>query len=259
MRRKPTISDQLRVLFALMVREMTSRYGRTAGGFVWAFLEPLGTVLLLSLVFSQIARHPPLGSNYPVFFASGYMAFHIYMDIARSVSLAARTNRTLLSFPIVTVLDTIIARFLLQLITNITTFSIIMTLIIVTQDASVGIDLTQVFMAIAIAALLGLGVGAMNNALFALSPSYERVFGIVNRPLFLISGVFFLYEHLPAGAQALVIWNPLIHLTAIMRRGFYPYYEAAWVQPMIVALFGLGCLLLGILLTRAMRPRLLEQ
>ncbi|MEO1467680.1 MAG: ABC transporter permease [Pseudomonadota bacterium] len=253
------METQIRVLFALMVREMTSRYGRSAGGFVWAFLEPLGTVLLLSFVFSQISRHPPLGSNYPVFFASGYLAFHAYMDISRAVSVAVRTNKALLSFPIVTILDTIIARFLLQLITNITTFWFIMGAVIYSQQVSVVLRLDQVFLAMGLAALLGLGVGAINNALFALSATYERVFGIVNRPLFIVSGVFFLYESLPAGGQAIIIWNPLIHITAIMRRGFYPNYEAAFVQPLVVALFGIALLLLGILMTRAMRTRLLEQ
>ncbi|MEL6210254.1 MAG: ABC transporter permease, partial [Pseudomonadota bacterium] len=170
-----------------------------------------------------------------------------------------RTNKALLSFPIVTILDTIIARFLLQLITNITTFWFIMGAVIYSQQVSVVLRLDQVFLAMGLAALLGLGVGAINNALFALSATYERVFGIVNRPLFIVSGVFFLYESLPAGGQAIIIWNPLIHITAIMRRGFYPNYEAAFVQPLVVALFGIALLLLGILMTRAMRTRLLEQ
>jgi len=247
------------VLFALVMREMTSRYGRNAGGYVWAVIEPAGTVLLLTLAFTVIARYPPLGSDFALFFATGYLAFHVYLDISRAVGLAVRTNRNLLQFPVITILDTIIARFLLQAVTSVTSFAVIVGAFALASDTAIGLDVGQIALALALAALLGLGVGAVNNALFALSSTYEQVFGIVNRPLFLVSGVFFIVEQLPPNLQAVAWWNPLIHVTAIMRRGFYPFYEGDFVAPGAVALFGAALLALGALLTRAMRARLLEQ
>lgn len=123
------VGAPLRVIFALVMREMTTRFGRSAGGYLWAVLEPAGTVALLAVIFSQIARHPPLGEDFALFFATGYVAFHCYMDIARNVSIAVRTNRALLSFPSVTMLDTIIARFLLQLLTTSFVGALIMTVL----------------------------------------------------------------------------------------------------------------------------------
>ncbi|MEE4238445.1 MAG: ABC transporter permease, partial [Anderseniella sp.] len=86
MREESRIAMHGRVLFALVMREMATRYGRNAGGYIWAVLEPVGTLAILSLVFSAIARKPALGDNFPIFFATGYMAFHFYMDISRAVS-----------------------------------------------------------------------------------------------------------------------------------------------------------------------------
>ncbi|ASY66273.1 hypothetical protein SJ05684_b52910 (plasmid) [Sinorhizobium sojae CCBAU 05684] len=48
------------------------------------------------------------------------------------------------------------------------------------------------------AAVLGLGIGTINIVMFARSALYEQIFGMINRPLFMISGVFFLPENLPA-------------------------------------------------------------
>ncbi len=249
---------QTRVLFALVMREMITRYGRSPGGYIWAIIEPLATIALLSLVFSAIARHPSLGTNFPIFFATGYGAFHIYKDISASVSAAVQSNRALLTFPRITMLDVIIARFLLQTATSTTAFAAIMTGLLLYYDMHMPLDFAAIFLAIAYAALLGIGVGALNCVLFAFSPTYQRVFNIVNRPLFLISGVFFIFEDVPADLQAYLWWNPLIHVTATMREGFYAIYDAAFVSPVYVLFVALTSLMAGILLLRLLRGKVLE-
>lgn len=249
---------QIRVLFALLLREMATRYGRSAGGYVWAFIEPAATITLLTLVFSQISRHPALGTNFPIFFATGYLAFHIYLDISRGVSAAIQANRALLVFPRVTLLDVVIARFLLHFMTSIVVAFIIISAILIYFDHSAPIDLRSLFVAVTYASLLGLGVGALNCVLFAFSPTWKRTFTIVNRPLFLISGIFYTYEVLPEAAQRLIWWNPLIHVTATTRRGFYAEYEPSFVSPVYVFIVALGALLLGILLLQTLRGRVLE-
>ena len=250
---------QLRVIFALTMREMTTRFGRSAGGYLWAVLEPAGTVALLAVVFAQIARHPPLGEDFALFFATGYVAFHCYMDISRNVSLAVRTNRALLSFPSVTMLDTIMARFLLQLLTTTFVGALILAALTMASRQPVTLDIGSVLLAMGLAALLGLGVGALNCVLFAFSATWERAFAVINRPLFLISGVFFTYEALPRSAQDVIWWNPLLHVTAIMRTGFYPFYAPSFPSVSYVAFFALAPLAAGMLLLRLARARMMEE
>jgi len=68
-----------------------------------------------------------------------------------------------------------------------------------------------------------------------------------------------LYEAVPAGAQAVLWWNPLVHVTALMRAGFYPTYEPTFVSPVYVMLFALAPLALGVLLLRVLKARMLDQ
>jgi capsular polysaccharide transport system permease protein len=250
---------QLRVLFALIIREMITRYGRNAGGYVWAVLEPLGTVALLSFVFSFIARRPPLGESFPFFFATGYLAFHFYVDISRNVSLAVSSNRALLSFPRVTIIDTIIARFILHVLTTGFVAFLLLGGLWLWLDEPVRLDIAAILTAVGLASLLGLGVGMLNCALFSYSATWQTAFGIINRPLFLISGVFFTYESLPWLARDILWWNPLVHVTAIMRSGFYPVYDAAFASPLYVALFGCAPLMAAMLFLKALRAQMLEQ
>lgn len=258
MKPEPAWRVQLRVLFALIMREMATRYGRSAGGYVWAVLEPAGTVLILSLVFSYIARRPALGDSFPMFFATGYMAFHFYVDISRNVSQAVTFNKPLLTFPRVTILDTILSRFLLHLMTAAFVSTVILGALAAYTGERLVLDFSAVLTAVALAALLGVAVGAMNCALFVFSDAYQRIFNILNRPLFLISGVFFIYESLPRALQEVIWWNPLLHVTALMRRGFYPGYDAAFVSAAYVVFFAVPPLLLAVLMLPVVRARMLE-
>ncbi|MEM6662293.1 MAG: sugar ABC transporter permease, partial [Pseudomonadota bacterium] len=104
----------LRVVHALMLREMITRYGSSRLGYLWAVIEPVGFIALLSVVFSQIAHAPPVGKSFPLFYATGYIAFHWVMETAGIVSRSIHVNRPLLVFPAVTPIDTLLARFLLQ-------------------------------------------------------------------------------------------------------------------------------------------------
>jgi capsular polysaccharide transport system permease protein len=250
---------QGRVLFALVMRETATRFGRSAGGYIWAVVEPTVTVALLSIIFSQISRHPPLGGSFPMFFASGYMAFHVYRDISAEVSNAINANKALLSFPRVTIIDTIIARFILQGVTSVfVSFLVLTGLYLVASDQAL-IRFGPILLALLAAATLGLGVGALNCLLFPYSPTWQRAFNLINRPLFLISGVFFLYEDLPRYIQELIWWNPLIHITAMMREGFYPTYAPVFVSVVYPLSLGAGLLFLAVLLLRRLRGEILER
>ena len=212
----------------------------------------------MAAVFSEIAHSPPIGESFALFYAIGYMAFHFYFDISNAVGNAVQFNKPLLSFPKVTPLDTVIARFILQTITCLFVTIALLGSMLLMFDDQIAIDPAPILAALGLASLLGLGIGAANSVLFPYSQTWMRIFGIVNRPLFLISGIFFTYESLPKPAQDILWWNPLIHVTALMREGFYPIYRPDFVSETYVALFALAPLMLGVLLMKVLRAEILE-
>ncbi|MCX7288621.1 MAG: hypothetical protein NTW20_13985 [Rhodobacterales bacterium] len=64
-----------RSVVALMLREMSTTYGRSPGGYLWVILEPVGGIALLSLVltFGLRVKSPGLGINFPLFYATGVL------------------------------------------------------------------------------------------------------------------------------------------------------------------------------------------
>lgn len=247
------------VLRALIRREIVTRFGRTAGGYLWAIGEPVGFILVLTLVISQLAHRPPLGDSFFLFFATGYLGFQFYRSIEDIAAKSVQVNRTLLNFPRVTPFDTVIARAYLQLITVSTTSLIVLVIIFVLNGSTPDLAPHYVFGAIAFAALLGLGVGSINAIAYTFYPVWERVFGVINRPLFILSGVFFIPESLPTSVRDALLWNPIVHIIAMFRKGFYPEYGAEYVSYGYLSFLCLITLFIGFYLLHHNRYTISEQ
>ena len=240
----------LRTQAALILREMGATYGRSPGGYVWALISPLGGIMILTLAFSLVARQPPLGTSFLLFYATGYLPFDLYRLLERKVATAMRYSRALLAYPGVTWLDAILARFLLTTLTSVAVFCIIITGVLIAVDTRSVIQYEPIIAGLVMAALLGLGVGMVNCLIAAYLPIWSTFWGIVTRPLFLASGIFFLYDDLPAKAQQLLWWNPLIHVTGLLRRGFYPTYQASYVSQSYGFALAMVLILIGLIFLR---------
>jgi len=240
----------LRTIAALVLREMSTRYGRTPGGYLWAVLEPLAAILFLSLGFSLVMRSPSLGTSFLLFYATGYLPFNLYNVIGNTTAGAVKFSKPLLKFPAVTWLDAVAARFLLNLLTGALVAILLLSAVLLVVKNRTVLDLPPAVLAMALAAVLGLGVGTLNCVLQGLYPLWEVAWSVITRPLFLASGVFFIYEDLPPLAQEILWYNPLMHITGLMRTGFYPTYTAAYVNvPYVLGtsliLLALGLMLMG--------------
>lgn len=239
-----------RTVAALFMREMSTTYGRNAMGYAWAILEPVAGIVLLSLVFSAAFRAPSLGTNFPLFYASGVLPFLAYIDISQKVSGALRFSKQLLFYPGVTFIDAILARFLLNALTQALVFMIILAGLITAFDLRVILNIPHLAMGFALSLWLALGVGALNCFLASTFPSWERTWAILNRPLFILSCIFFVFDDVPQPYQDWLWWNPLIHVVGLVRSGIYATYDASYTSPGYVLACGGVPLALGLLFLR---------
>lgn len=237
-----------RAVSALILREMATRYGRSPGGYLWAILEPLGAILILAMGMSVIVRIPPMGNSFILFFATAFLPFSLYLNVSGMVARSINFSRALLFYPAVTWVDAVLARFLLNTLTGVLVMLILFSGLFIATDISAIPNITPILQAVILAALLGLSVGIVNCVLFGLFPVWEQIWSIATRPLFLISGVFFLYEDLPTTVQNILWYNPVIHITGLMRQGFYTTYTADYVTVSFVAIVSLILLFFGVLL-----------
>jgi len=236
-----------RSILALILREMGTTYGRSPGGFIWTILVPVLGIAFLSLVFSLTFRTPALGSNFQLFYASGMLPFLIYRDISTKVAASLKFSRQLLFYPAITFIDAIFARFILNFLVHIIVFVIIITGINLIYDTNTILNFPPIILSLTLAAVLGLGIGCLNCFLFSVFPLWERLWAVLNRPLFILSAVLFLFERIPEPYRSYLWYNPIIHIVGIMRSGFYPAYDSSYTSAPYVVLISLIALNLGIL------------
>lgn len=251
--------QRLRVLFALVMREMSTTYGRSWGGYFWAIAEPLGGILLLSIAFGLALRTPPLGQSFMLFYATGYIPYNTYRAVASDVSGAVRSNRGLLSYPVVTAIDAVLSKFLLSTLTMFVVGVVLYAMVFLAIGMPVGIDFGRVALGFFLAALIGLGVGAVNCVLFGFFPTWRSFWKILSRPLFIASGVLFLFESAPAALQEVLWFNPVAHAIGMMREGIFGGYHPYFVSGPYVIAFSLSLFVIGAYLLRRHISALLDR
>jgi capsular polysaccharide transport system permease protein len=235
-----------RVIMALILREIGSRDSRSSLGFLWAFIEPIGTVIILSFAFAIVVRTPRLGDNFPLYYVTGVVPFHMFSRISNRVAGSIRFSRQLLGFPSVTVLDALFARFILNYVIDILVFVSLASLVVYHYDLPVYVNIQSAALSLTMAGAMALGIGAFNSVLFLAWPTYENIWSMFSRPMFLASGILFLIDDLPDPIFHILWWNPVAHVVAEMRHAFYPNYDTHWVNPSYVFLVACTAFLIGL-------------
>ncbi|WP_280522619.1 ABC transporter permease [Celeribacter ethanolicus] len=256
---EPLRFQALRNIFALMMREMSSTFGRSPGGYFWAIAEPVGIIVMLAIGFSLVVRAPALGNNFILFYATGYLPYSLFATLARVIMHGLGYSRPLLAYPRVSWIEALFARLFLHSLTNFAVSFIVLGAILMLEDTRIKLDFMPILNGYAMLVLTGFALGMMNCFLMGLFPVWENIWTIVNRPLFLASGIFFLFDDLPKAAQSILWFNPILHAIGEVRRGFYATYDPAYISPTYVYGLALALLAFALLLLKRHYRWILEE
>jgi capsular polysaccharide transport system permease protein len=230
----------LRSIAALMLREIGAANGRSALGYLWEVVEPVAYILLLTFLFGLFLQAPPLGTSFPLFYASGILPFLMFLEVTNRVSGAIRFSRPLLTYPGVTFLDAILARFLVAAVTKVIVFSVVLALLVAFWRVEPFFDAARLVEGVVAVLLMALSVGTMNCLLMAFFPLYDRIWMLVTKPLLVISAVIYMFDTVPLPWRDWLWWNPVVHLVGMVRGGIYPTYHGDYVSlPYLAALVSL--------------------
>ena len=102
---------QKRVIGALLMREIITRYGRNNIGFLWLFVEPLLMTLIMVLMWKFFKVNNISTLNIVAFTITGYPMMMMWRNASNRAIGSISANMSLLYHRHVRVLDTIFARF----------------------------------------------------------------------------------------------------------------------------------------------------
>ncbi|PZO67412.1 MAG: sugar ABC transporter permease [Paracoccus denitrificans] len=246
--RKHRRFSTVRAVVALVLREVQTSHGRSSGGYLWAIAEPVGGIALLTLIFSAGFRTPPLGTNFAIFYATGVVPFMAYLDMSGKVARSVGYSKALLTYPAVTFVDALVARILFNAFTQIVIATLIFSGIYWFADTRTHPQVEQIAIAMAMIICVATAIGTVNCFLFEAFAWWQQLWGILMRPIFLVSCIFFIYDNVSQPYRDWLWWNPLIHIIGQMRHAFYDNYRGDYVSYTYVFGLSLGLWALGLLL-----------
>ncbi len=257
-RRRAAAGNMMRVIVSVLIREASTRFGGTRLGYVWAILEPVSHLALLAVVFSFLntGNHPPIGDSMLVYYFSGVLPYLLFTNTIMHVQVGIEANRSLLQIPIVKPLDVLLARGLLELLTQTIVAVLMLTAFGIFGLNSIPHNIAQCFGALLAVWMLGMGFGIFNSVMHHFIKSWEHIFASVTRALYFISGIFLSPIMMPPPVRDILVWNPLLQGIDMFRKGFYEFYEPHWLNIGYLFAVALMMLTLGLAMERSTRRRL---
>lgn len=255
---KSAVEAYRRALVALMLRDIKTRFFGTAWGFPIAIAWPLTHIAVLLAINTAMGRLPPYGDSSALWFATGIVPFMVFSYVSRLMTYGIMLNRPLLIFPTIRIMDILIARVVVEILS-----AGVVILILIAFFTAEGIYFTpfnipQAYFAIGAAILLGVGLGTINAIIAQAIPMWATGYSLTMIVLWVASGVLFIPDNLPEFARYILSFNPTLQIVISMRAAYYEGYGSLTYDETYMMSFAVVSLFAGLLLERFARGRLLQ-
>ena len=260
-RRTPGLTEDIasrwRVIYAIMLRDVRTRFGHTRLGYLWAILEPIGHLGTLGVVFFQLNQAPPpVGDNLFVFYITGLIPFLLFAHISQHVMQAAEAGSAMLRLPVIKRTDVMVAQGLRQAATEVLVGTAIFSAVGLLGGEGMPADPLTAMAAVALIGLLAIGVGAVNMVACGFFHSFDTFYAAAIRLLYFGSGIYYSPIAMPDWIRTWLAWNPILQGIEFFRSGFYRQYEPHWLDVGYLLGWVIASVGIGFAAERATRQRL---
>lgn len=238
---------QRRIIHALLMREMLTRFGRSNIGFLWMFVEPMMFTVGVTMLWTFFkAQH---GSNLPiaVFALTGYSAVLLWRNMPGRLMHAIQPNKNLMYHRNVRVIDIYVSRILLEASGATMSFIILSIIFIHIEWILPPEDILKVIVGWLLLFWFSAGVAIFLGTLSERSHLVDKFWHPASYLLFPLSGAAYLVEILPTQMQKIVLYIPIVHCIEYVREGyfgsyFHPVHDLSYVIEcnMVITLLALS-------------------
>lgn len=246
------------VVSALIVREMTTRFGQNGLGYLWVVIQQVLFVGIFAIVFEVRGRSLPYGIGPIAFLVTGVNAFFVFKNTKEQIHRALKRNNSLLYYRQISPLAIYLARGILEFFTGIFVFLVLIVISFLLGEELNMTSLLEVLFLFLVLGVFGASFGLVVSAIGMFFPAIDHFDAAINRILFFTSGLFFYANELPDKARDLLMYNPIFHMIELLRDGFFYSYTATYASFGYVGGWLVGLLFFGLVLERIARRRLLQ-
>lgn len=238
---------QRRVLFALIMRELVTRYGRHNIGVLWLIVEPMMFTLGVAALWSLAGLNH--SSNIPIvaFALTGYSAVLLWRNMPSRCIGAVQPNSALLYHRRVKLIDVYLSRIALEAVGASASFVILSLAFVSAGWMKLPEDILQVIYGWLMLTWFGGAFAIFLGALSERTELVEKIWHPASYLMLPLAGTSFMVEYVPPDFRHLVMWIPMLHGTELVREGYFgslihAHYDMNYMFSVCLILTFLGLL-----------------
>jgi capsular polysaccharide transport system permease protein len=254
------LQSKRNAIWAVMLRDMRSRFFNHGMGFILVPLWPLAHMVII-MAIRAVALHgasPPYGESSLTFYATGLIPTLSFVYMSRFMGYSLLTNKAMLAFPRVKILDVLFGRAALEFISSVITIFLLMIILLALGEKPFPIDLERAVICYFATIYLAVGCGALVGVLSMLQPMIMTMYQLSTIIIYVLSGTIFVASNLPSSVGNALSYLPVTVCVEWMRTAYYETYSDRLVYTNYVFWFATVALLLGLALEKILRGRLFE-
>jgi capsular polysaccharide transport system permease protein len=248
----------LNVINAILLRDIRVRAGKFYSGYLVIFLMPFAHLGVLLVVFIVAGRIPPVGTQPMIFFGLSILPFVVFMYPSRQIVVGLASNRPLLYFPRVKIMDVIIARGLLESVNGLMVSAVVcLVLFLVTGEFSPR-DSFGITCSMLLTLYLGCAYGLLNALIAHVFVFWHYAFNVLFPLIWILSGILFNPHAIPSPYKEYLAYNPLLQCVEYIRYSYYEGYPDDMLDVSYVFWTATIMIALGLFVERSSRRVLLS-
>lgn len=219
------------LLGQLVKKNIKLRYRRSYLGMLWTLIEPLLTMIVLSVVFGSLlgrnSSDPAFaGVPFPVYVLTGRLLYSFFSSATNSAMRSIRTNSAMIKkvyvpkyiYPF----SGILANFVIFLISLVVLLGV-MIFFLATGSYTAPLNGYMFMSVIPLLNLfvMAMGVGMILSTLCVFFRDIEYLWSVLLMLIMYCSAIFYFVSNMSGGTQRLVKMNPLFGIIDNFRRAFF--------------------------------------
>ncbi len=250
-----SLAIQSRVIKALLMREIITRYGRNNIGFLWLFVEPMLFTLAITVVWSITRSAHGMQMPIVAFALTGYSSMMLWRNSSNRCLQALQPNQALMYHRNVRAMDVLLARIFLEVSASTAACFFLTVLFISVGWMEVPANLSRAIGGWTLLTWFALSLGMFIGALSERSEVVARMWRVLVYLLFPLSGAGFLVDWMPTSFQKLLMWVPMINGLEMFRAGYFGEVQRFYYDSGYLILVNLLLLTAGMALLRGAENR----
>lgn len=252
-------SIQTRVIGALLIRELITRFGRENIGFLWVMVEPLLFAVLVGLVWYFMKGPEEHGISVVAFVVTGYIPMVLFRNSVNRALGCLKGNAGLMYHRQVTIFDLVFVRVFIEFVGHVLAYLFIGTVLMWLGIFPVPSDIFLILVGFSYYFFFTLAITTIVAPLSEVSELLEKIMPVTTYLMIPFSGTFNMMSWLSPAVREVILYSPPANAMEMMRAGVFgdlvtPYYT--YLYPLK---FSAIALLLGLILCRMVRKTLVVE